>query len=226
MKKTEKYILFLNNRYSAKDNSYYLKNLKGKTTVAIDGGIRFFIKNKIRPDILIGDFDSAPKLSNKYLKNIEVIRHSAKKDKTDSQLAVELALDRGANNIEICGALSNSEIDHTLGNIFLLELVNKFKSKRKKNQPDLSATIIDAAKKIFLIKNESVEIKGKPGDFISIIPLEDSCFVDFGGLAYPPPPSSRKLLVGDSLTLRNRFKNKRARIEVSGKFIIVAYSED
>ncbi len=226
MKKSKKYILFLNNRYSAKDNAYYLRNLKGKIMVAVDGGVRFFLKNHITPDILIGDFDSTPKLSKNYLKSIEVIQHPVKKDKTDSQLAVELALARGANNIEICGALSNSEIDHTLGNIFLLELINKFKVKKKKKQPDISATIIDSTKKIFLLKNESVEIKGKPRDFISIIPLEDNCRVNFSGLAYPPPPPNRKLLLGDSLTLRNQFKNRRAIIKVSGKFIIVTYSED
>ena len=43
----KKYILFLNNRYPAGDNNFYLKLLKGKTTVAVDGGITFFRKNKI-----------------------------------------------------------------------------------------------------------------------------------------------------------------------------------
>ena len=224
MKRTEKYILFLNNRYSAKENNYYLKNLKGKITVAVDGGIRFFLKNRISPDILIGDFDSAPKLSGKQLTNTEVIRHPEKKSKTDSQLAVELSLERRAKKIEICGALSKSEIDHTLGNIFLLELANKFKKKQK--QDDISACIIDPAKKIFLINNEAIEIKGKPGNFISMIPLEDNCFIDFSGLVYPPPQPNRKLFIGDSLTLRNQFKNRRAKIKVSGKIIIVAYSED
>lgn len=220
MKDSKRYIIFLNNKYSRKDNNFYLKQLRGKISVAVDGGIRFFRKNKIVPDILIGDFDSAPRLSKKYLNNIEVIRHPQKKNKTDSQLAVELTLERGAGVIEICGALSNSEIDHTLGNIFLLELVNKYK---KKNQSNLSACVIDSDKNIFLIDNESIELKGKPGDYISIIPFEDGCRVDFCGLVYPPPGG--KLRFGNSLTLRNQFKNKRAKIKASGKIIIVAYSE-
>ncbi len=220
MKDLKKYIIFLNNKYGRTDNNFYLKQLGGKISVAADGGIRFFRKNKIIPDILIGDFDSAPRLSKKYLNNIEVIQHPQKKNKTDSQLAVELTLERGAGVIEICGALSNSEIDHALGNIFLLELVNKYK---KKNQSDVSAYIIDSRKKIFLIKNESIEIIGKPGNYISIIPLEDNCRIDFHGLAYPPP--NKKLLMGDSLTLRNQFKNKRSKIRASGKIVIVTYSE-
>jgi len=220
MKNRKRYIIFLNNIYSGKDNDFYLKRLRGKITVAVDGGIRFFRKNKIVPDILIGDFDSAPRLSKKYLNKIEVIQHPQKKNKTDSQLAVELVLERGAGAIEICGALSNSEIDHTLGNIFLLELINKHK---KKNRDDISACIIDSEKYIFLIDDESIEIKGKPGDYISIIPIEYNCRVDFRGLVYPPPKG--KLRLGNSLTLRNQFKDRQVIIKSTGKIVIVTYSE-
>ena len=223
MKNSKKYILFLNNSYSAKDNQFYLKNINGKITVAVDGGIRFFRRNKILPDILIGDFDSSPKLSKNYLSKIEVITHPKIKDKTDSQLAVELSLERGAQQLEICGALSNSEIDHTLGNIFLLDLINKYKIKKQAN---ISGYIIDSSKRLLLAKNETVNLRGNPGNYISFIPLGDNCRINFTGLAYPPPPAKKKLFVGDSLTLRNQFKNKRAKIEVSEKILIVAYHED
>ncbi|MCP4764082.1 MAG: thiamine diphosphokinase [archaeon] len=226
MKNNKSYILFLNNKYSTKDNNYFLKKLNRKTTIAVDGGIRFFRKNKIKPDILIGDFDSAPKLSKKYLNNIEVLKYPTEKDKTDSQLAVELALERGAQKIEICGALSKSEIDHTLGNIFLLDLVNRFKKKSNKKQNDILAFLSDSSKRIFLLGNNSIQINGKPGSYISIIPVQNNSKIKFSGLVYPPPADDKKLFIGDSLTLRNQFKNKRAKIEVSGKIIIVAYQED
>ncbi len=127
MKSLSKYIIFLHNKYPANDNKFYLKRLKSCTTVAADGGVRFFKKNNLKPDILIGDFDSAPKLSVEYLKEIEVIRYPSRKDKTDSQLALELAMERGAKDIEICGAVSDSEIDHSLANIFLLILVAEYR---------------------------------------------------------------------------------------------------
>ena len=64
MKKLDKYILFLNNKYLSNDKDFYLDNLKSKTTVAVDGGIRFFLRNRIYPDLLIGDFDSTPPMSS------------------------------------------------------------------------------------------------------------------------------------------------------------------
>jgi hypothetical protein len=43
----KKYVLFLNNKYSDKDNAFYLKMLRGKIAVAVDGGIRFFSRNSL-----------------------------------------------------------------------------------------------------------------------------------------------------------------------------------
>ena len=92
--------------------------------VAVDGGVRFFLKYKTRPDILIGDFDSLPRLSKKFLSGVEVIKHPVMKDKTDSHLAIDMILNRGAKDILIGGAISTNEIDHVLGNVFLLQLIN------------------------------------------------------------------------------------------------------
>ena len=220
MKKSRNYIIFLNNEYSVRDNRFYLRLLPGKVSIAADGGIRFFRRNKLRPDIMIGDFDSSPKLSKKYLESMEVIKYPVHKDKTDSQLAVELALERGATGIEICGALSADEIDHSLGNIFLLDIIGKF---RKKHRQDIPAIIKDSKKDILLLENESIKLSGKPGDAISIIPLIDNCRVNFKGLLYPPP--SGKLVFGDSLTLRNQFLGKTARITAKGKILLIVYSK-
>jgi len=165
MKKLDKYILFLNNKYLSNDKDFYLDNLKSKTTVAVDGGIRFFLRNRIYPDLLIGDFDSTPPMSKKYLSNFEVIRHPAEKNKTDGQLALEIALRRGAKQIEICGALGASEIDHTLGNIFLLELVNKFK---KKHGIKINAYLVSPAQRVFLLNDETISLSGNKDDYNSI----------------------------------------------------------
>ena len=216
MKKSAKYIIFLNNRYRKDDFDFYLKRLRGRVTVAADGGIRFFIKTNRHPDILIGDFDSSPKMSRRYLSQFEVITHPADKDKTDSQLAVELALERGALDIELCGALSTDEIDHTLGNIFLLDLVNQF---RRINVKTVTARIVNPNESIYLIENDKIDLTASPGDFLSIIPVIDNSRVSFSGLVFPPP--NHPLRFGDSLSLRNRFAGRRARLNVAGKVIVI-----
>jgi len=219
MNRYSKYIIFLNNRYCRQDNDFYLGCLPNKVSIAADGGIRFFLTNKIAPDILIGDFDSAPRLSKSYLREIEVIQFPAIKDKTDSQLALELALTRGAREVEICGALSVSEIDHTLGNIFILEIAKRY---QKKYNLEISARIVDPRKTIYLLENESVNLTGKPGHYVSIIPLVSKCRVKYDGLEYPAP--AKTISAGDSLTLRNRFKGHRARISAAGKVLVINYS--
>jgi len=219
--KISKYILFLNNKYRTADNDFYLRILKGKIAIAVDGGIRFFIKNKICPDILIGDFDSSPRMSKKYLSNFEIINFPAEKNKTDSHLALETALERGATRIEICGGFSVSEIDHTLGNIFLLELVNEFQSKHGRK---VSACLVSPSQKVYLMENDSITLFAQKGDYLSIIPLSDKVRLDFDGLKYPPP--KKPIHLGNSLTLRNQFRRKKCRLSVGdGKALIVIVSK-
>ena len=210
------YSLFLNNKYSSKDNRFYLSRIKHSITVAVDGGIRFFLKNKIYPNILIGDFDSAPRLSKKYLSNMEVLSFPSQKDKTDSHLALELALRRGAGQIEIFGAVSETEIDHTLENIFLLELVNKF---NQLNSAKVHASIISARTEIRLLENASALFRGQKGDYVSAIPLSNTVRAKYIGLLYPPPKSG--LRFGDSLSLRNQLLGKTCKIKITGKALIV-----
>lgn len=216
MKYPSRHTIFLNNRYSAEENDFYLGLLKGSYKIAVDGGIRFFRKNRLTPDLLIGDFDSAPRMSRKYLSQFEVIRHSSKKDKTDSQLALELSLERGAESIEICGGIAHSEVDHTLGNIFLLELVNKW---NRRNKLDVAARLIGPRNMVYLLEDKSVILNARKGDYLSIVPLSEGVEVEYSGLEYPAPPGPLK--VGDSRTLRNNFKSNRCHLKISGRAIAV-----
>ncbi|UCD16416.1 MAG: thiamine diphosphokinase [Candidatus Zixiibacteriota bacterium] len=214
-KAKKKYILFLHCAYARGENVFYLKRLRGRITVAVDGGIRFFRKNGLTPDILIGDFDSAPRLPRKYLSAIEVLIYPTDKDKTDSQLALELALRRGASEIEICGAAGRSEIDHTIGNVMLLELVNQH---NRKHGTSVAAQLISPRWLARLVENEKIELAGARGDYLSIIPLSRDCRVQYTGLQYPAPKGV--LRTGDSLTLRNRFIANRVKLTVSGKAMV------
>ncbi len=215
-----KYILFLYHRYSARDNAFYLRMLRGKTTIAVDGGVRFFRKNKLTPDILIGDFDSSPRLPKTYLERIEVITHPARKDKTDCQLALELALVRGAREIDICGAVSVTELDHTLGNILLLELAHRI---GKKHGRDSIVRLVSPHWTARLVVDNTVTFQGSPGDILSLVPLSAGCRVDYTGLDFPAPETT--LPVGGSLTLRNRFVSRRARVTIRGRLLVIVSRE-
>ena len=71
-----------------------------------------------KPSILLGDFDSIG--GDKLPDGVEIFQVPAEKDLTDTQLAVDLALSRGARDIVIVGGLSG-RLDHTLSNLAILE---------------------------------------------------------------------------------------------------------
>lgn len=77
------------------------------------------------PEIIVGDFDSArlEELEKKFPK-AEITVVPAEKDFTDSELAIETAMAKGATEIVIIGGL-DGRLDHTLTNIALLERLAK-----------------------------------------------------------------------------------------------------
>ena len=69
-------------------------------------------------DVAVGDFDSFPERG--IPEDAEIVRLRPEKDLTDSQVAVEIALEKGADSFVIIGGLSG-RLDHTLANLSILE---------------------------------------------------------------------------------------------------------
>ncbi len=87
--------------------------------LAADAGFRTAQHLGLRPAIVLGDFDSlgsVPELPE----GTELIRVPAEKNLTDTQLGVQIALDRGAQAVTIVGGLGG-RLDHTLSNLAILE---------------------------------------------------------------------------------------------------------
>ena len=87
-------------------------------TVAADAGYHNAVRLGERVDILLGDFDSIGDLPSGG--TFERIRVPVEKDLTDTQLAVEVALERGAEEVILIGGLSG-RLDHTLSTLSILE---------------------------------------------------------------------------------------------------------
>ena len=62
--------------------------------ICCDGGARYFQYLRIKPDVIIGDMDSIdPALLASYsTSGIKIIKYPAKKDFTDTELALDYAL--------------------------------------------------------------------------------------------------------------------------------------
>ena len=74
------------------------------------------------PDILVGDMDSITAAPARRLRHGESrwCFSTTAKDETDTEAALRLAVDRGADDVTVYGALGGPRLDHLVGNLLLL----------------------------------------------------------------------------------------------------------
>ncbi len=148
------------------------------TLIAADGGARHCRALGLTPHILIGDFDS---LSPTDLAALEaagtrILRHPARKDQTDLELALDFALAERADDIIILGALGG-RWDQTFANLLLLAL------------PTVSSTrirLLDGTQEIGLLRGPGeLTFAGTAGDTVSLMPIGgDARGITTSGLEY------------------------------------------
>lgn len=123
------------------------------------------LKLNLIPNAVVGDLDSLDSVIKKRLskKNIEWVRHSKDKDKSDTELAIEYALHKGFGDIVLCGVLGR-RLDHLLSNLFFLgEMSN-----------NISLKIIEGREEIFVVRNQ-LRISTKKESRISLLPFKGDC---------------------------------------------------
>lgn len=109
--------------------------------IIADGGARLLMKYGLRADILLGDLDSIGEEALTYIKEheIEVKKFPAKKDFTDTELALSYLVDEDYKDIVILGALG-TRLDHELANLMNLKKLYK-KGIRAKIEDDYNEVI-------------------------------------------------------------------------------------
>ena len=100
----------------------------------------------------------------------------AEKDQTDTRLAVDLALSRGAGEIVIIGGLSG-RLDHTLGNLGILEYLQA---------RSVHAHITDGNNRVRFLRNNSALLPRGGFRYLSLLPADAVIRgVDVDGCKYP-----------------------------------------
>lgn len=172
--------------------------------VAADGGGRHCLRLGVKPRALIGDLDSltAPEVERLAVQGTQILRYPAQKDETDLELALLWAVDQGASHLDILAALGG-RWDQSLANL-LLALHPRLRSA--------SLVFHDGAQQLFLIRSSAV-IRGQPGDFVSLIPLDGSVEgITTTGLAYPL--ANGRLPFGVSRGVSNQLTTPQAIVQV------------
>ncbi len=186
-----------------------LKAESGDLIIAADGGYKHLESEKIKPHIIIGDFDS---LSDIPPCN-EVIKLNPVKDVTDMYAAVEVGIDRGFNKFYLYGAMGG-RFDHSLANIQLVASLAQNKIK---------AFIFDGKTVITALHNESAEFDSSHSGYISIFAHSDECRgVTLNGLKYPLENAVLKNTF--PLGVSNEFLGKESEITVENGTAIIIYN--
>lgn len=199
----------------------YCKNKKYDWIIGVDRGLEFLYEYGIRPTHIVGDFDSAdPKLETYYRrqKEVDIRRFNPVKDSTDTQIAIELALEMGSDAIEILGG-TGSRLDHVMGNIQSMMLAKK---------AGVTCCMLDENNRICLIGEDTVLKKEKQyGHFVSLIPLTTRVEgVDLIGFKYPLHNHTFTSTESAGLGISNEILEEEAKIHIKSGILVLVEALD
>ena len=204
--------IFVNGLYPKTKLGFYKKLCRGKYKIAANGGYKFFELSKMTPDLIIGDFDSLNKTSLAKLgKRTKVISHPVKKDKADSELALEYCLRQKFKRIDIVMP-QLGEPDHFMG---LISLLANPKVKTVK------VRIINHMFEIELVANERITYSGCAGELLSVKAVCEPIKLTCTGTEY----DTKDLIVQpwETRALRNRIRLSNATVAIKGRALVFHY---
>lgn len=183
--------------------------------ICADGGIRHAEALGLTPDLLLGDFDSAGEewVARAAARGVPVERVPVEKDQTDTHLALDEAVRRGAREILLVGG-TGDRLDHTYSNMLLLPGVNA------------EVTIVDAKNVVRLLRpGGRLTLAGAPGDYVSLLPLTpEAKGVVFEGVKWPLDGATLKW--GQSLGVSNQLVEPEAFVAVREGYLLVMQAWD
>lgn len=140
--------------------------------ICADSGYKYAFSKGIKPNLVIGDFDSA-EIPAEFP---DIIKLNVEKDDTDTQHCVDYLAQKGIKNIIIFGATGGTRIDHTVANLQLLEYGNN---------NGLDIKLIDNNTIITLLSKGTLKITGNVSDLVSVFALNIAKGITYKGLKYP-----------------------------------------
>lgn len=187
--------------------------------IASDSGMEFFKRAGLKPDVIIGDFDSVrPETLDLFRckEDIQWVKLNPMKDDTDTEAAIRLAIEKGAEDITLLGA-TGSRIDHMLANIELLGI-----GLEKK----LQMRLLDSHNRIRMIDSEIIIRRDEQfGNYVSLIPYSmEVKNVTLKGFKYTLDNYCMRKF--NSLGISNEITEDEARISFTDGIMVVIEARD
>ncbi len=188
---------------------------EGELVIAADSGACTALALGDVPAFVVGDFDSLDEETQQELKRLgcQFVRVQVEKDETDTELAMEVALQQGASKITILGALGGTRFEHTIANIQLLA-----------GYLTLPVEIIDGNSRGWLVRGPGTTlIEGNEGDLLSLLPLTAAVTgVCTENLYYPLRDET--LAFGKPRGISNVLLGAQARVSLSEGLLMLVHT--
>lgn len=184
----------------------------GDFFIACDAGYAVCEQLGLRPDLVVGDFDS---YGGPIDPSLPVSRMPAEKDDTDTLAGLRLGLARGYRDFVIVGALGG-RLDHTIANLQALVFLCENGAR---------GTILSNDNQAWAVRNGAIEIARIDGWHLSVFAADGPCEgVTLENVAYPLRDAV--LTPSFPLGVSNEFRGGTARISVKrGTLLIIASKE-
>lgn len=177
----------------------------GDYVVACDAGYRNAERLGVTPDLILGDFDSAPRPQPREGGGQIVLPHV--KDDTDTHYAARWLLEHGCRQVVMLGALGGRRLEHTLANL----ATGLYLSKH-----GVRTLLADEASELhFLLPGSELTLarsqSGRAWQYLSLFPLEGRLTgVTIQGAFYPL--ENAELTAEYPLGVSNEFVEQTVRI--------------
>ncbi|MDI6767946.1 MAG: thiamine diphosphokinase [Bacteroidota bacterium] len=142
-----------------------------KLIVCSDGGANHAHALGIKPNVIIGDFDSIIPSTKIFFQDVIQV-HLEDQHSTDLEKAIQLCIDRKITSLDIVGAFGD-RIDHTAGSLGCFKKFGK----------QIRIRMLDSVGEVTLIQHE-IHLNMKQGEKFSLIPLERCIGVSTKNLKY------------------------------------------
>ncbi len=184
-------------------------NFQNRYVIGVDEGAYVAIRNNVKLDVAIGDFDSIDPEKLAYIKGkTKVIQLPQEKNETDTMAALKLCKD--ATRIIILGGIQGKRIEHFIANLILME-----------NYPKVE--MLDNNSHMYIM-DSSFSIKKNDYKFISFFALRETRLT-LEGFSYPL--NNYILKNNDPLTISNELTSPMGIVTIKdGRVLVIQSKED
>jgi len=142
--------------------------------ICADKGWQNAVTHGIKPNMIVGDFDSSPKPENI---DADITVLPVIKDDTDTYYVARYVVENGFTDVLLRGVIGGRRFEHTMANIQTLLYLAKNR---------VNATAIDRYSQVMVIYNGKISLPDMNGRFFSLFSLGDKAEgVSIKGAKYP-----------------------------------------